>query len=498
MNKFNQLLRIPAVLLLCLVLPLTSCDKDFGELNRNPQAISTLDSKFILNYAVNRAGSSRFETWRGNLIYASQWSQQLSGAWAPDNYNTTNEDWLSAYWNEAYGTYMRNLQTIINQEDGTNAEAMAMIFKVLIMQRVTDMYGDIPYSEAFQGGDFPQPSYDTQEEIYASFVADLRQAIGQLAPGNGEDVGNGDPLYNGDIDSWRRFGNSMLLRVGLRMSEANPTLAQEVVSEAIAGGLITEAAVLKFDASTSANGGPLNSGIGAVFNDFGVGGGGFAYSDEIITRLQGANDPRLAVLAQQYNSDGSENNAVTPEDFLGKANGADIATIFDFVMPNHDVMVAYDSPIIFHSIAETEFSRAEAILRGWAPGSAQEAYEAGVRAACEQLALYPRSTEITDAQVDALLAEDDVSWDDSNGMELINTQKWIALLFDGFEAYSNYRRTGFPAITPGLTAGESPNAVPLRMRYPVSESLTNGANYSEAIGRLSGGDVITAPVWWDR
>lgn len=289
----------------------------------------------------------------------------------------------------------------------------------------------------------------------------------------------------------------MLLRVGLRMSEVNPSLAQEIVSEAISGGLITQAAVMTFDASTSANGGALNSGIGAVFNDFGVGGGGFAFSDEMISRLQNANDPREAVIAVQYNSDGSVNGSVGPGDYLGKVNGADIASLYDFAMPNHDVMVAYDSPIIFYSVAEAEFSRAEAILRGWASGSAQEAYEAGVRAACKQLALYPRATEITDGQIDALLGESSVAWNEADGMELINTQKWIALLFDGFEAYSNYRRTGFPAITPGLTAGESPNAVPLRMRYPISEDLTNKANYDVAVGRLSGGDVITASVWWD-
>ncbi len=488
-------MRGPAVLLLCLLLPLTSCDNDFGELNTDPQAATTLDAKFLLNYSINRAGSSRYESWRGNLIYTSQWAQQISGSWAPDNYNTTNEDWLSAYWNEAYGTYMRNIQNIIDTEEGTNVEAMAMIFKVLIMQRVTDMYGDIPYSEAFQGGNFPQPSYDTQEAIYGSFVSELRQAISQLSAGNGPDVGNFDPFYSGDIDSWKRFGNSMLLRVGLRMSEVNPSLAQQVVGEAISGGLLTETAVLQFDGSMP--GGVVSSGIGSVFNDFGVGGGGFAFSDEMITRLQAANDPREAVMALQYNSDGSVNTSVGPGEYIGKVNGADITSIYDFAMPNHSVMVAYDSPIIFYSVAEAEFSRAEAIMRGWASGSAQDAYEAGVRAACKQLALYPRATEITDADIDALLAEDAVAWNDTDGMELINTQKWIALLFDGFEAYSNYRRTGFPDISPGLTSGESPNAVPRRMRYPISEDLTNKANYDAAVSRLSGGDVITAAVWWD-
>jgi len=498
MNTFKHTNRLFLAALLCLTVSYSSCDKDFGELNTNPSTSDALDSQFLLNFSINRAGSSRYESWRGNLIYTSQWSQQLSGSWGPDNYNTTNEDWLSAYWNTAYGDYMRNIQTIINQEEGTAMEGMALIFKTLIMQRVTDMYGDIPYSEAFQGGDFPQPSYDTQEAIYAQFVVDLRQALSQLTDGNGANPGSFDPLYGGDLARWRKLGNSMLLRVGMRMSEVDPSTAQSVVSEAISGGILSEAndiAFLNFDGSMPD--GPVASGIGEVFNDFGIGGGGFAFSDEMLMRLQAANDPREAVMAVKYNSDGSVDESVGPGDYMGKPNGGDIVSLFDFAMPNHDVMVAYDSPVIFYTLAEAEFSRAEAIVRGWASGNAQEAYENGVRAACKQLALYPRSTTITDAEIDQLLTEATVAWDESNAMELINTQKWIALLFDGFEGYANLRRTGIPEVTPGLTAGESNGTIPKRMRYPISEDLANKANYEDAVSRLSQGDKITSSVWWD-
>lgn len=498
MNKQNHILRLVMAGIFCLAFTVSSCDKDFGEQNLDPQTTTQIESKFLLNFAVNRAGSSRYELWRGNLIYCSQWSQQLSGNWAPNNYNSTNEDWLSAYWNTAYGDYMRNVQAIINQEEGTNVEAMAMIFKVLIMQRVTDMYGDIPYSEAFQGGDLPQPAYDTQEAVYGSFVAELRQAIGQLSVGNGENPGSFDGIYEGDIENWKRLGNSMLLRVGMRMSEANPTMAQQIVSEAISGGIISsfdEQAYITFDGSMPD--GPVASGIGEVFNDFGVGGGGFSLSDELLDRLQGNNDPREAVIAVTYNADGSVNTDVGVGQHVGRVNGRDYPEFYAQAQPNHDVMVAYDSPILYFTHAEAEFTRAEAIVRGWATGDAQEAYENGVRAACKQLGLYPRSTEIMDAQIDELLTQSGVAWNDANAMDLINTQKWIALLFDGFEAYANYRRTGFPAITPGETAGESNGQVPGRLRYPTSEQLTNEANYNTAVGRLNGGDVITSSVWWD-
>lgn len=496
MKSYNYIKKILGLSL--LIVFFAACDEDFGELNTNPSTADNLGGEFLLNYSINRAASSRYETWRGNLIYCSQWAQQLSGGWAPNNYQTTNEDWLSAYWNEAFGTYMRNIQDIINREEGTNLESMALIFKVLIMQRVTDMYGDIPYAEAFQGGDFPQPGYDSQESIYNSFIADLTRAVSQLAPGNGVDVANFDPIYNGDIDLWRKFGNSLLLRVGMRLTEVNSGLANKTISDAITGGVFTSSAdeaFIEFDGSLPD--GPVASGIGEVFNDFGVGGGGFNLSDEFLDRLQANNDPRERIIAVTYNSDGSINTDVGVGQHQGRVNGRDVGDSFVFAMPNHDVMVAYDSPVYYMTYAEVQFNVAEAIMRGWASGDAQAAYEAGVTAACRQLDRYPRVTPVTDEEIADLLKESGVAWNESNAMELINTQKWIALLFDGFEAYANYRRTGIPNLTPGETMGESDGSIPRRMRYPVSEQLTNSANYETAVSRLAGGDVITAPVWWD-
>lgn len=491
--------KIFKTLLLCLPLMLltTSCDKDFGDLNTNPNTSDNLDTKFLLNFVINRSGSSRYENWRGNLIYCSQWAQQLSGTWGPNDYNTTNEDWLSAYWNDTFGTYMRNLQDIINREEGTNIEAMAMIMKVLYMQRITDMYGDIPYSEAFQGGDFAQPSYDRQEEVYNFFIADLKQAVSQLNGRNGDDPGNFDPIFGGDIEKWRKFGNTLMLRVGMRLSEVNSGLAQSTVSEAISGGIISsqdEIAWIAFDGSNPD--GPVANGIGEVFQDFGIGGSGFNLSDEYLGRLQEANDPRESIIAVTYNSDGTVNTDVGPGEHIGRVNGRDYESIFGQAMPNHTTMVAYNSPIIFMSWAEAEFLRAEAIQRGWASGDVQEAYETGVSAACKQLALYPETTEISDDQISQLLSEPSVAWVGDNALNLINTQKWIALLLDGFEAYANYRRIGFPELTPGETSGESDGTIPKRLRYPASEALTNKDNYDAAIS-AQGADAITTRLWWD-
>ncbi len=495
MNAIHKISNRLALLL--IVVMVFACDDGFEDVNRNPTQSDNLDPIFLLAFVQNKSASERFETWRGNLIYTSQWAQQLSGDWGPDRYITTNEDWLSAYWNEAYGKYMRNVTDIIDREETSNVGSMGKIMKVLIMQRITDMYGDIPFSQANRPNEFAQPVYDTQESIYNDFIATLKDAVSNLAEGNGNDPGSNDIYYGGDISKWRKLGNSLLLRVGMRLSEVNPSLAQQTVQEALAGGVFTgneDIAYVAFDGSNID--GPNASGVGEVFQDFGITGHQFRYSDEFVSRIIDNNDPRETILMETYTSEGEIDATVGPGNHVGRPNGIQ-ENPFEFAQPRREVMVAYNSPVLMLTFAEVEFLRAEAIVRGWATGDPRSAYESGIRAACQHLALYPNTSGVDDAAIDAFLTEPGIAYNANRAIEQINTQKWIALIFDGFEAYANYRRIGFPELTPGEVQGESDGTIPKRMRYPTSESLTNTANYNEAVSRMSGGDVIRERVWWD-
>jgi len=457
----------------------------------------------VLNYAINIIGSERFETWRGNLIYCSEWAQHFAGNWGPNLYNTTNEEWLSAYWNEAYSKYMKNIQDVINKEGTTNMAAMAMVLKVMVMQRVTDMYGDIPYSEAFQGGNNPQPAYDTQEQIYSQFINELKTAVAQLQEGNGEDPGEFDGLYNGNITLWKKFANSLLLRIGMRLSEVNPTLAQQTINDALNGdgGVFESNGDMAWISFNGAQPDGVNaSGIGEVFQDFGVGGSGFQFSETFVSKMAANHDPRQKVIMVTYDSKGNPLTDIGPGKHKGRPSGKIVnESSSTFAQPNHDVMVAYKSPVLYLTYAEVEFIKAEAMARGWISGDLKGAYEKGVVAAMSQLSLYPNAEEITQEEITAYLAEDGVKFQTAKAIELINTQKWFALLFDGFEAYANQRRIDYPVLVPGKDVVESPNAIPKRLRYPSSEPLTNSENYNAAVKKLTGGkDAITANIWWDK
>lgn len=486
-------------LLLFLTLTTFSCTKDFGDINTNPNEPDSIDPKLQFSYVLNRAASERFDQWRGNLIYCSVWSQQLSGPWETDRYITANEDWLSAWWNNSYQRVGKDLVDLIAKaEEGSNLHSMATIFKVFFFQRLTDMHGDIPYSEANQGAAFPRPKFDRQEAIYASFVSDLQSAIAALDESK-DRVGSADILFNGEVSKWRKFGNSVLLRVAMRMSNVAPEAAKAAGSNAIQNGLMTSNSDIPVVFFSGSNTGGINAnGIGEVFQDFGVTGHLFRYSDEFVNLIINNDDPREETLMETYKNDGTIDNNVGSGNHLGRPNGIDPGNDdFVFAQPRRDVMVTYHSPVIYFSFAESEFLRAEAIVLGWVEGDARAAYESGVYAACRHLELYPNASPISNDDIADYLEESGVEYDAGDAIELINTQKWIALLFDGFEAYANYRRSGYPDLSPGFADGESGGEIPRRLRYPIGERVNNSVNYDEAVARLSEGDGLTSRMWWD-
>jgi len=476
-----------------------SCTKNFETINSNPNEPDNIDPSLQLSFVLNRASSERFDQWRGNLIYCSIWSQQLSGPWDPDRYNTTNEDWLSAWWNNSYLRVGKDITDLINNaEEGSNLQSMAKIFKVFFFQKLTDMYGDIPYSEANQGAVFSFPKFDRQEDIYNSFISEITEAVNNLDASK-DNVGSADILFGGDTEKWKKFGNSLLLRIAMRISNVSPDLAMQIGKQALDNGVMTSNDDIAYISYSGTNvDGKNANGVGEVFQDFGVTGHLFRYSDEFVNFIINNDDPREDNLMDTYRNDGSVDNSVGSGNHLGRPNGIPSGNDdFVFAQPRRDVMVTYDAPAIYMSYAEVEFLRAEAILLGWTNGDAKTAYENGIRAACQHLSLYSNAEPIDEDDIEDYIEENDIEFDSNRAKEQINTQKWITLIFDGFEAYANYRRSGYPNLSPGLTDGESNGEIPRRLRYPINEKVNNAENYNSAVTRLNGGDVITSRMWWD-
>jgi len=484
----------------------TSCDDGFQDLNTSPNTADNVDPMFLLTWIWTQPSGNRFTEWRSNLIIGSCWSQQMVSGFQYDTYNTTNEQYTVALIARMTDV-MPEAQDIIDKNPNTIVGAMALTFKVHFMLRMADMHGEIPYSEAFKPGEFLQPQYEPLTDVFRFFVDDLNTAKEWLRNGLGENPGSFDPLYSGDIDQWFKFINSMMLRIGLRMTEVDMQRATDVVNAALngEGGVMTsndDIAWIRHSAKESVE---VNaSGIGGAFVDEGIGGHLFRFSDVFVDFMKNNNDPRMRSLMATYDDVGREGvlNTDEPSDQIGMRAGAygvgDFVEVFDFAQPRREI-VTRAQPAFLMTYAEVEFNRAEAFHRGMASGDAKVSYENGIRAATKMLTIFPDTEEVTDDAIDTYLQEPGIAYESNDPMVSINTQKWVALLFNGYEAWANQRRTDIPALVPVdvETRGiESDGTLPKRVRYPVSQVASSPDEIEKVIAR-QGPDNINTRLWWD-
>ena len=487
-----------------------SCTNDFDEINQNPTLAGSAEAGAQLSGAIFRTTQDRFEWLRANLTYASAMAQHFapgSSFTAGDRY-VLNQGFASSLFTR-YNGYLRDIVDLIertkNDPTQVNINSAARIWRVYIVHRVTDLYGDVPYSEASLGfidGNF-EPKYDTQQSIYLDMLNELTEAQQNFNLDQAEIRSN--VLFSGGHDvklsKWAKFANSLRLRLAMRMSEVDPVTAQTQVEAAIQAGVMTsndDMGVTPHDGDRSRNGNA------AGFID--ETGSHFFLSATLVDLLQSTNDPRLGVVGAKY--DGPKGVVIdnNPANAQGLANGSDTpADAQNYTRYNFALYANDENPFIHMTYAEVEFLLAEAAVRGWGAANPATHFENGVRAAMALVAddsfFSENQNEITNTQVDDYLTLN--PFDNSsleNSLAQIHNQLWVTLftVTDGIEAYSNYRRTGFPALVPvNHPDGDTNGQIPTRLVYPENESVLNPENYQEALSRLGGQDELTGRVWWD-
>ena len=510
----KQILRYSLAILTVSLLA-TNCTKKFDELNTDPTAYT--QANFDPNYLLTTAqlaytGSFDFsyETWRANLIYSSTLMQQLStsiGYWAGDKY-LLNEAYTAAYWQVAYPEQVKPIVDMVeftrNKDKYKNLHQIGRIMKAMIFQRITDLYGDIPYFEAGMGyyGKVYFPKYDKQQDIYNDLLKELEEASNALDPAL--DKPAGDAFYAGNIEKWKRFGYTLLLRAGMRLTKVDPAKAQATVQKVIGKTFQSNAdnAYLKHDASGGRPTVNRNFQVlqGQPEKDY------VKWSQKLINQLRSTNDPRLGVIAELNNGD------MTVALQKGQPNGYDLSgipgrdissapgytTIGDYSRPSK-YFVKLNAPTFILTYAESELLLADAAQRWNIAGSAADHYKNGVTAAITFMGPYDPAAAIPEATATAWYNAN--PYNAATGLDMINTQYWLhtATMFDFYEAWSNWRRTGLPAITPVNYPGNVTNGtVPRRFPYPLSEANTNPTNYSAAHNAVTGGDNLAGRVWWDK
>jgi hypothetical protein len=493
---------------------------DLAELNKNPDAFEEVVPEFLFSNSqligaafnfTNGADGQHFILAQAMQQFATHSEVRGTG----DKY--FNESMARSHWAIYNSSLMDNervINAVANDPQKVNLLAAARIWKTYMFHIVTDVHGDVPYSQALKvlNGEI-RPIYDRQEDIYINMLQELEQAANAFNPAL-PTFGNSDLFYAGDIGKWKKFSYSLMLRLAMRLTEVKPDLAETWVKKAIAGGVIINDSDI---AKVSFEDGPIphsRNPKAAVllqqdYQDPQVGISntqGGKYAETLINHLKSTRDPRLNVIAVVWvNAPGGTGYVYDTATVIqrGMKNGAFFGEPADFQTysePHPNTILNFGSPVLTMTNAETLLLLAEASLRGWYNGNAKSTYEDAVRAGMRQWALFGDEGVISPEKIESYVARNPYLTNGSfnERLEQISTQKWVSLLLDNYEIFANWRRTNYPTLIPTNYPGNiTGGTIPRRLIIPDSEITLNEEAFYDAYNRQNVGNLLTSTVWWD-
>lgn len=495
------------------VLSVSACNTDeLVRVNEDPNNPTSAPPQPVFTFATRVAMQRWFGSNPTNMRGPVLTAQHLAQVQYPDEdtYRRLDGTVTDASFNNAYIAELKNFQAVIVTGKRDNQSLLwgpAQVMRSLVFGYITDLWGDVPYSEALAGDGEDAvilPAYDPQQQIYAGLFADLAEAVNAMDTPGTLDLGGADPIYEGDGPKWQRFANSLRARHAMRLANVDPATARTELNAAISApeGLI----------QSNADNAQLNwPGDGVYDNPWAVNNrtrDDHRVSRSLVDQMAPVGDPRLPVYAQPtqcFVQPTSPGCTPTPS-YVGLQNGLTATEAATYARTTSrpgavfystpDFCVGCASlpgssfPSFVMTFAEVSFILAEAAERGWISGSAAAYYEQGIRASMDQWGV------TDDAAIDAFLARPEIVYvPGTEGLRRIALQKWIALYTDGVQAWAEWRRTCVPAtVIPGPDA--IINTVPRRYEYSVREHAVNKANVEAAIAR-QGPDEFTTRMYWD-
>jgi hypothetical protein len=484
------------------------------------------DAYFLRQHMVN------MQNWViPSVAHANQFTEQLLGgpyggyfADVSPGFNNRNfstytpeNAWITPTFDNALKNAVTSYNTILTMTEDPVYLSVAKILKVMAMARVTDVYGPIPYSKLGATGALNAP-YDSQETVYNTMISDLNAAIEALTANQTSDFSSkADRFYAGKTLNWIKLANSVKLRLAIRMANVSPASAKTAAEEVISNPV-----------------GPMSSNsdnavlvlIPGQTNPYQVGmidwnGGDTRIGADITSYMNGYNDPRR----QQYFDPSLFTDASITNGYIGFRSGVTIPSPQSIGQQysNMSAGMRAESSMRIMCAAEVAFLRAEGALRGWnMGGSAKDLYESGITLSFGQWGVSGAATYISDSTSVPVRYTDPlgrfsysgttstvkIAWDDRSSsitgpnLERIITQKWIAIFPDGIEAWSEFRRTGYPKLMPVVVNNSSvvnTARMARRLPYPQSEYTGNLTNVEYAVANyLKGADNMATDIWWAK
>jgi len=528
LNKYNN--RKPYLVVLCLLatLGLYSCKKNFESFNTDQTGIADKDlkiptlfipieQKIFVDYQI--AQNLNADAYAGYSTPPQKFGRSLY------NMNYVFVDgWNQAAFNDIYpniiGPIKNKLAALGVKTSLPDFWAIALILEVEAMDRLTDKFGPAPYSKV--GSSLISIPYDSQQSIYQQMFLQLDTATTNLstyiaANPDKKPFTASDVVFEGDYTKWLKLANSLRLRLAMHIVKVDPTTAQSQAEKAMTpgnGGLLSDAT----DVATIAGSGQNDYFvITANYTDNSM-------SASIQSYMVGYNDPRISKYFLPVNTSDAKNGPLPAQyagQYIGIRIGSDVGSkpmYSGFSVYNYNTTFNSSAPQVFMTPAEVSFLKAEAALRGWAnAGDAQTNYETGISQSMDQYGAsigdYKNGTGTPIAYTDPLnsvnnsaaLSGITVKWDagatNEVKLERIITQKWLAMFPEGQEAWTEFRRTGYPKLFPVVnnnSNGTIDTKIQVRrLPYPISESQTNAAGLQGGISLLGGPDNGGTRLWWD-
>lgn len=478
------------------VILLNACTSGFDELNTNPSIVTkeVMKPEMLLTSVLK---NSIFEVHGSGSIH--EWAGYYSN---PATAPLSNRNWADPFMAH-YRNYVLNISEAVRLSEReplrANQHAIARIWRVWVFHQLTDAYGDIPY---FQSGldvedAVNAPAYDSQESIYQDLLSELKVTAAMLSDDpNMISYGAADILFQGNVEKWRRFANSLRLRLAMRVRYASPDLAKEHILEVISEPLIDSN---EFNAALTTEGeGAANVNNRNPFYNRSISNtvplyASLTTSENLLER----NDPRLEIYitpapepqdgalwrGRPLAVDLEQEEGWSGSGYYAQEHIASVGSYF--LKPVYRIMVL--------NAAEVSFLRAEAALAGFTSEDSEALLKDGVRKSLEYY-------NVNSTQIEAYLKSDFLTLDGSEEEQLeeIIVQKWLANYYQGNESWAEYRRTGYPLIWVGKQSNDTGQTIPRRMTYPDDEYFKNEANVRSAVERMGNGDSYASRVWWDK
>lgn len=471
------------ICLLAVSSMLQACTKDFKKVNTDPNRIDRISPGTLLNpilYEVSAFNMDKSDDITFNLMQVALPFPSASGG--VHRYDLS-ESAGNTTWNTYYRwlTNVKEMQKAALEAGDANYQAIALTLKAWIYSLLTDSFGDVPMVEASRGDEgILHPAFNTQQEVYTQLLADLDSANKMYVASKAMVYGT-EILYNNSIDKWRRFTNSLHMRLLMRLSNRTEMNAlsklQAMVDAPMQYPVFTsndQSAIVKITGITP-NVSPWGRAID--FTTF------RAVSKFFLDNLNALNDPRRARFATQART----KDGTATIGYKGIPSGYDGSdSQFDYLPSNLNIALVTAPMInVIMSYAEVEFIKAELAFRQAQDVTAKIAYEKGVKAA---IAMWGADVP-TDYFANEYAAYD-------NTLARIMLQKYYALFFTDYQQWFEYRRTGLPVL-PVSSGMLNDGKMPVRFKYPTTVQSNNTANYNKAKASM-GGDDMNTKVWWEK